>query len=201
MEKIAEQGLFHEPPGEGGSPVPSRRSVPKRRPKAGLILVILAGLVILWIPVNLYWLAFVPGSFAFTGLLFGTMVLLCGILGWLMPQYVRLLGISDDVVPLLAIADIGCLLSYGEAFPLTLIEMMAMELPIVTSQAPPFDELTRPAWGIAVDEHNTPMVADQIRQLLLNPGHRHTLGHAGREQVLENYTWDRVADAYLTALG
>lgn len=103
MEKIAEQGLFHEPPGEGGSPVPSRRSVPKRRPKAGLILVILAGLVILWIPVNLYWLAFVPGSFAFTGLLFGTMVLLCGILGWLMPQYVRLLGIFAMVLSVISI--------------------------------------------------------------------------------------------------
>src|SRR5690606_27693927 len=103
MEKIAEQGLFHEPPGEGGSPVPSRRSVPKRRPKAGLILVILAGLVILWIPVNLYWLAFVPGSFAFTGLLFGTMGLLCRILGWLMPQYLRLLGIFAMALSVISI--------------------------------------------------------------------------------------------------
>lgn len=103
MEKIAEQRLSHEPPGEGGSPVPSGRSALKRRPKAGLILVILAGLIILWIPVNLYWLAFVPGSFAFTGLLFGTMVLLCGILGWFMPQYVRLLGVFAMVLSVVSI--------------------------------------------------------------------------------------------------
>ncbi|MEW9031422.1 MAG: DUF6114 domain-containing protein [Planifilum fimeticola] len=103
MEKIAEQRLSHEPPGEGGSPVPTGRSAPKRRPKAGLILVILAGLIILWIPVNLYWLAFVPGSFAFTGLLFGTMVLLCGILGWIMPQYVRLLGVFAMVLSIISI--------------------------------------------------------------------------------------------------
>jgi len=103
MEKIAEDRLSHEPPGEGGSPVQSGQSSPKRRPKAGLILVILAGLVILWIPVNLYWLAFVPGSFAFTGILFGTMVLLCGILGWFMPQYVRLLGVFAMVLSIASI--------------------------------------------------------------------------------------------------
>jgi hypothetical protein len=64
----------------------------KKRPKLALTLVCLSGIVILWIPVNLYWLAFVPGSFAFAGIMFGALVLSCGVLGWLMPQYVRLLG-------------------------------------------------------------------------------------------------------------
>jgi glycosyltransferase involved in cell wall biosynthesis len=71
----------------------------------------------------------------------------------------------------------------------------------LTSQSPPFDDLVQPLWGSTVDEHDTLMVVDQIRQLLLNSEHRHTMGQAGREHVLENYTWDRVADAYLTALG
>lgn len=69
-----------------------RRFDEKKRPKLGLTLVCLSGLAILWIPVNLYWMAFVPGSFAFAGILFGTLVLSCGVIGWLMPQYVRLLG-------------------------------------------------------------------------------------------------------------
>jgi hypothetical protein len=69
-----------------------RRFDKKKRPKLGLTLVCLSGLAILWIPVNLYWMAFVPGSFAFAGILFGTLVLSCGVIGWLMPQYVRLLG-------------------------------------------------------------------------------------------------------------
>lgn len=103
MEKIAEDRLSHEPPGEGGSPAPSGQPPTNRRPKAGLILIILAGLVILWIPINLYWLAFVPGSFAFTGFLFGGLVLLCGILGWLMPQYVRLLGVFALVLSIASI--------------------------------------------------------------------------------------------------
>ncbi|MFC7440702.1 DUF6114 domain-containing protein [Laceyella putida] len=69
-----------------------RRVDEKKRPKLGLTLVCLSGLAILWIPVNLYWMAFVPGSFVFAGILFGVLVLSCGVIGWLMPQYVRLLG-------------------------------------------------------------------------------------------------------------
>jgi len=58
-----------------------RRLNKKKRPKLGLTLVCLSGLAILWIPVNLYWMAFVPGSFAFAGILFGTLVLSCGVIG------------------------------------------------------------------------------------------------------------------------
>lgn len=64
----------------------------KQRPKLALTLVCLSGLAILWMPVSLYWLAFVPGSFAYAGILFGSLVLGCGVVGWLMPQYVRPLG-------------------------------------------------------------------------------------------------------------
>jgi hypothetical protein len=69
----------------------------------GLTLVCLSGLAILWIPVNLYWMAFVPGSFAFAGILFGTLVLSCGIIGWLMPQYVRLLGVFAMILSIMSI--------------------------------------------------------------------------------------------------
>jgi len=80
-----------------------RRFEEKKRPKLGLMLVCLSGLTILWIPANLYWIAFVPGSFAFAGILFGTLVLSCGILGWLMPQYVRLLGAFAMILSILSI--------------------------------------------------------------------------------------------------
>jgi hypothetical protein len=79
------------------------RFVGKQRPKLALTLVCLSGLAILWMPVSLYWLAFVPGSFAFAGILFGSLVLGCGVVGWLMPQYVRLLG---AFVIILSIASI-----------------------------------------------------------------------------------------------
>jgi Family of unknown function (DUF6114) len=76
----------------GWVPRGKRRFAGKQRPKLALTLVCLSGLAILWMPVSLYWLAFVPGSFAFAGILFGSLVLGCGVVGWLMPQYVRPLG-------------------------------------------------------------------------------------------------------------
>ncbi|MDA8351738.1 MAG: DUF6114 domain-containing protein [Firmicutes bacterium] len=73
------------------------------RPRAGLILLILAGLFTLYIPVQLYWLTFVPGNFAFTGILFGGLLLACGIVGWIMPHYVRILGIFGIILSILSL--------------------------------------------------------------------------------------------------
>lgn len=73
------------------------------RPRAGLILLILSGLFTLYIPVHLYWLTFVPGNFAFTGILFGGLLLACGIIGWFMPSYVRVLGIFGILLSILSL--------------------------------------------------------------------------------------------------
>ncbi|MDI3328929.1 MAG: DUF6114 domain-containing protein [Alicyclobacillaceae bacterium] len=89
-------------PGDGEIQQEAPRRV-RSRPRAGLTLVCLGGLAIIWIPGNLYWLAFVPGSFAFAGLLFGALVLACGVLGWLMPRYVRLLGAFAMIISIVSI--------------------------------------------------------------------------------------------------
>jgi hypothetical protein len=75
----------------------------RRRPRLGLVFITLSGITTLWIPVNLYWLAFVPGSFAAAGLLFGTLILTCSILGWLFPQYTRILGIFTMILSVFSI--------------------------------------------------------------------------------------------------
>ncbi|EGK11215.1 DUF6114 domain-containing protein [Kroppenstedtia eburnea] len=74
-----------------------------RRPRAGLTLLILSGLFTLYIPVQLYWLTFVPGNFAFTGILFGGLLLACGLIGWFMPQYVRVLGVFGILLSILSL--------------------------------------------------------------------------------------------------
>ncbi|OYD06983.1 DUF6114 domain-containing protein [Paludifilum halophilum] len=74
-----------------------------KRPRAGLVLLLLSGAITLYIPVQLYWLAFVPGSFAFTGILFGTLLFACGGIGWMMPQYCRLLGIFGILFSILSL--------------------------------------------------------------------------------------------------
>ena len=114
--------------------------------------------------------------------------------------HVHLLGQSCDVPSFLAAADIGCLLSYGDAFPIALIECMAVALPVVVSCHPPFEELVRPEWGVMVNEKQTAVVASAIRTLLQNPNRRHTMGHAGRQRVQSRHTWTHVAHDYLRLL-
>ncbi|SDW78759.1 hypothetical protein SAMN05444487_10699 [Marininema mesophilum] len=80
-----------------------RRKKESIRPKAGLILLMFAGLLTLYVPAQLYWLAFVPGNFAFTGILFGGLLLACGVIGWLMPRYVRLLGVFGILLSILSL--------------------------------------------------------------------------------------------------
>lgn len=113
---------------------------------------------------------------------------------------VSLWGNCEDVVPYLAAADIGCLLAYGESFGIAVFEYMAMELPVLVSQHPPFPELVRPEYGMIGDERDVQAVAQNIRVLLTNPDRRREMGKVGRQQVLSHHTWDQVAAAYLDLL-
>ncbi len=112
-------------------------------------------------------------------------------------DHVHLYGNSYNVVPYLAAADIGCLLAVGEAFSVAVHEYMAMQLPVLASDCPPFDELVQPAWGVTVDQESPEAIGDAVRTLLRNPAQRAAMGMAGRQEVIDHYTWERIAHDYL----
>lgn len=112
-------------------------------------------------------------------------------------EQVRLVGSVDDVIPYLAMADVGCLLSYGEAFGITLVEYMAMQLPCVASQHPPFDEIIQPEYGFMVDEQKPTALQEVLHTLLTNPSQRAAMGQAGRRKALSTYSWQHMAAQYL----
>ncbi len=114
---------------------------------------------------------------------------------------VLLTGRKDDVRPYLAAADVGCLVSEGEAFPLTLLEYMAMELPVVTSDLPPFPDLVSAAWGVQANPQAENAVSDAIADLLSDPQRRQNFGEAGRKHLLEHNTWTQIAGEYLDVIG
>lgn len=74
-----------------------------RRPFWGALLSVLAGLLILYIPVQLYAIAFIPGSLVFVGLLFGGLVLILGILAFIYPQFSTVLGVITIFLSVLSI--------------------------------------------------------------------------------------------------
>jgi hypothetical protein len=64
-----------------------------RRPFWGGLLCMLSGLIILWVPAQLYEVAAAPGSMIVVGLLLGGLTLLMGVLSYIMPKLTTLLGI------------------------------------------------------------------------------------------------------------
>lgn len=73
------------------------------RPFWGAVCSTLAGLLILYIPVQLYAIAFVPGSLAFIGFLFGGLVLILGLLSFIYPQFSTVLGVIIIFLSVLSI--------------------------------------------------------------------------------------------------
>lgn len=74
-----------------------------RRPFWGATLTILAGLMILYIPLQLYAIAFIPGSLVFVGFIFGGLVLIIGICEYLYPQLSTFFGIATIFLSVLSI--------------------------------------------------------------------------------------------------
>jgi len=115
-------------------------------------------------------------------------------------QVVKLIGATDDIFPYYNIADVFLLLAYGEALAIAPLEAMAMRLPVIVANQPPFDELIEPAYGLRVDEADVHAVSDVIVGLLNDPGRRRAMGEAGREKILKDFTWGRVGEQYIQLL-
>lgn len=73
------------------------------RPFWGATMILLAGLLILYIPVQLYAIAFAPGSFAFVGLFFGGMMLIIGCLAYVYPAFSSIFGIMAIFLSILSV--------------------------------------------------------------------------------------------------
>jgi hypothetical protein len=75
----------------------------KKRPLMGAIITIVSGLLILWIPLNLYLSTFLPGSIAIIGLLFGGMITLIGIVALFFSNASKILGIFTIFLSILSV--------------------------------------------------------------------------------------------------
>jgi hypothetical protein len=73
------------------------------RPFWGATLSLLAGLIILYIPLQLLQIAFAPGNLAVIGLIFGGLIVLIGILGYIFPNFNIVFGIITIFLSILSI--------------------------------------------------------------------------------------------------
>ncbi|WP_216639609.1 DUF6114 domain-containing protein [Virgibacillus phasianinus] len=74
-----------------------------RRPFWGATLTVLAALVILYIPIHLYAIAFIPGSLVFVGFLFGGLLLIVGSFAYVYPQFSTVFGVISIFLSVLSV--------------------------------------------------------------------------------------------------
>ena len=107
---------------------------------------------------------------------------------------VNLLGFVEDARSLLAAADLCVLPSVAEPFGLSLVEAMALGVPVVSTRAGGPPEIVREAeTGLLVPPGDAPALADAIVSILRDDEARAAMGRAARTDFLERFTARRMA--------
>jgi len=135
------------------------------------------------------------------------------------PLRAQLAALSDRirVIPAMPLAELPPLMNaldvlvlpsqtshtWKEQFGRVIIEAHACATPVIGSNSGAIPEVIG-GGGLIVPERNPPGLASAIVQLRDDAQRRRALGEIGRRQVLDNFTWDRVArqmrDIYLRVL-
>ncbi|WP_067436057.1 glycosyltransferase family 4 protein [Nocardioides jensenii] len=111
-------------------------------------------------------------------------------------------GISDaELVAVMGSAELAVVPSLYEGFSLPTAELMACETPLVVSRAGAIPEVVGPDGLCAdlVEPGNVEELREAIAALLDDPERRARMGRAGRERVLETFSWRAVAAATAAA--
>jgi L-malate glycosyltransferase len=110
---------------------------------------------------------------------------------------VRLLGQRNDVPRLLAASDISLLTSISEGIPLTLIEAMAAEQPVVSTRVGGVAEIVLDSQtGLLAPSGDEAALADHILRLANDPTQRQQMGRLGRERAVALFSERTMHDHY-----
>ncbi len=115
---------------------------------------------------------------------------------------VRWHGWSDGPEPALAKADLLCVPSRSEAFPMAILEAMARAVPVAASSICAVPEmLDFGNAGFVVEPVSVPAWRDQLTRILAEPAALPIVGRRGHERLRTHYTAAAMTDAYLAAIG
>lgn len=104
-----------------------------------------------------------------------------------------------EVVGWYARADVYCLPSIYEGFPVAILEAMAAGLPVVSTTVSGIPEaVEHGTTGLLVPPEDAAALADALRQLVVDASLRQSMGLAGRRRVMEHFTIDAIAERYLS---
>jgi len=105
------------------------------------------------------------------------------------------LGYQEDVAPFYAAFDALVLPSANEGTPVSVIEALAAELPVVATRVGGVPDVVRDGEdGFLVEVGATDDLAERLARLARDPALRKRMGKKGRERVLPRYAVDRLVD-------
>lgn len=101
-------------------------------------------------------------------------------------------GAANNIVELLQDSQIGVFPSHKEGLPFSLLEKMAMELPIVVSNIPELiNIITHNKNGLVFKKGNINDLAEKLDMLLFDEQLREKLGEEARKNIVENYSKEK----------
>jgi glycosyltransferase involved in cell wall biosynthesis len=110
-------------------------------------------------------------------------------------RIVRFAGFRKDIPDVMASFDLFAFPSHAESFGIVLIEAMAMERPVVSSNCDGvLDIMVNGETGLMVPPRNAPALADALAKLLEDPALRARMGAAARHRVITLFDQQRQVD-------
>jgi glycosyltransferase involved in cell wall biosynthesis/GT2 family glycosyltransferase len=110
-------------------------------------------------------------------------------------------GWSDGPGPALAEADLLCMPSRCETFPLVILEAMARGIPVASSAVCAVPEmLDRGQAGFLVEDVSVDGWRACLAEILADPAALASVGQRGFERMTKHYTVEAMADAYIDAI-
>lgn len=114
-------------------------------------------------------------------------------------DHVRFLGVVANVSQLLRVFDVSTLSSIHEALPITLLEAMAAERPVVATDVGSVCEIVEDGvTGFLTPSGDADRFAQSILRILKDPALGRAFGLAGRQKIEKQFTVERMVHQYET---
>jgi len=107
------------------------------------------------------------------------------------------INFENDIAAVMASIDVLVLFSKYESFGRVLIEAMAMEKPVITSDAGgPAEIIEDKKSGILIQSRDASVLAESICYLYHNPDVAQKMGIEGRKRVIKYFTVDKYVESH-----
>ena len=107
-----------------------------------------------------------------------------------------ILPFAENIVPYFNALDVLVLASYREMYSLSVIEAMAMRLPVIgTDREGTTEQIGKNERGILIEPHSPKAIADAVCQYVENPVLRVKHGEAGHYWVHREHAMDRMLES------